>query len=117
MKIRSTPFRGMFSSMAIEYREETLTANRVEVNDERMGIFHGSSSSLVLRYAHLEGRIFGGMSVQDLDNCYRSDDDGIELRTYTMSVEFDRCYRFGTSIWRIAKSRGHEWLGKFKVVI
>lgn len=76
----------MFSSMAIEYSEETLTANRVEVNDERMGIFHGSSSSLVLRYAHLEGRIFGGMPVQDLDKYYRSDDDGIEFRTYTMSV-------------------------------
>lgn len=48
MKMGSTPFCGMFTSMTIEYSEEALTSYSVKVNNERMGVFHGATSTLVL---------------------------------------------------------------------
>jgi len=48
VKVRSTPFGGMLSSVAVEHREEALTAYRIKVYDERVGILHCSSSALVL---------------------------------------------------------------------
>jgi hypothetical protein len=48
VKVRSTPFGGVLSSMAVEHGEEALTTYRVKIYDERVGILHCSSSALVL---------------------------------------------------------------------
>jgi len=48
VKVRSTPFGGVLSSMAVEHGKETLTADRVKVDDERVGILHCSSCALIL---------------------------------------------------------------------
>jgi hypothetical protein len=47
MKMGSTPFRGMLTSMTIEYGEETLTSYGVKVDNEGMGILHSTTATLV----------------------------------------------------------------------
>jgi len=48
VKVRSTPFGGVLSSMAVKHGKETLTTYRVKVDYERVGILHCSSCALIL---------------------------------------------------------------------
>ena len=66
MKITATPFRCMFTRMSIEDGEETLTANVVKIDYERVCIFHGTPGTLVLRYTDLIRGVLRGMSIEDL---------------------------------------------------
>lgn len=68
VKMGTTPLSGVFASVTIEYREETLSADVVKVNDERMSVFHRSPCPLVFGNADLVCEVFGGVSVQDLRN-------------------------------------------------
>jgi hypothetical protein len=48
MEVLPAPLGRMFAGMAIEDGEEALAAYTVEIDDEGVGIFHGSSCTLVL---------------------------------------------------------------------
>jgi len=50
MKISSTPFGSMFSSMTIKNSKKSLTPNGVKVNYKRVRIFHRPPASFVIRY-------------------------------------------------------------------
>lgn len=72
MEMGSTPFRGVFASVAIEDGEEALSADVVKVNNKRVGILHRSSCSFIFGYTHLERGILSSMSVQNLDKKVRT---------------------------------------------
>lgn len=69
VKIVSTPFCSMLSSMAIEYGEETLTSDGIKVGDKRMRVLHGSPGTFIFGYTDLVCGISGRMTVQDLHPC------------------------------------------------
>lgn len=48
MEVLPAPLGCMFTSMAIEDGEEALATYTVEIDDEGVGIFHGSPRTLVL---------------------------------------------------------------------
>jgi hypothetical protein len=67
VKALSTPFGSMFSSMAVEDSEEALTPDRIKVDNKRMCIFHGTSTSLVLRHTERKGGMVGRYTIENLD--------------------------------------------------
>jgi hypothetical protein len=67
VKVAATPFGGMFSSVAIEYSKESLSANIIVINDEGMGIFHSSPGSPVFRNAYLKRLVLRSVSIQNLE--------------------------------------------------
>ena len=58
--------------MAVEDSKEALTAHRVKVDDEGVSVLHGATRPLVLCDANLEGRVVGGVAVEDLLETVRS---------------------------------------------
>jgi hypothetical protein len=66
MEMRSTPFRGMFTSMAIEYSEKTLPSYGVKVDDEGMGILHGTTGTHVFGDTDAKCRMICRVTIEDL---------------------------------------------------
>ncbi len=66
MKVLATPFGSMLARVPVKDREETLAANIIKVNYERMRVLHRPAIALVLRYADLVECILGCMTIQDL---------------------------------------------------
>jgi hypothetical protein len=66
MKMRSTPFRGMFTSMTIEYGEETLTSYGVKVDNEGMGILHSTTVTHVFGNTHTKCWMICRVTIENL---------------------------------------------------
>lgn len=74
VKVSSAPLRRMFASVAIEDCEETLSTDRIEINNERMGILHSPPRSLILGNSDLVSRVFRGVAVEDLGGMKKKPD-------------------------------------------
>ena len=66
MKMRSTPFCGMFTSMTIEYSEEALTSYGVKVDNEGMRVFHRATSTLVFRNTYTKCWMIRRVTIENL---------------------------------------------------
>jgi hypothetical protein len=66
MKMGSTPFGGMFTSMAIEYGKETLTSYGVKVDNKGMRILHSTTATLVFRNTYTKCWMICGVAIENL---------------------------------------------------
>jgi hypothetical protein len=66
MKMGSTPFRSMFTSMTIEYGEEALTSYGVKVDNEGMGILHSTTGTLVLGNTYAKSWMICRVTIENL---------------------------------------------------
>jgi hypothetical protein len=71
MKVVSTPFSGMLSSVAVKDCKETLAANIVKVDDKGVRVFHCAPGALLSREAEAKYRVVCGMTIQDLSQKIR----------------------------------------------
>lgn len=54
VKMLTTPLCSMLACMAVKQTEITLSTDIIEIDDERVGVFHCSARPLVLCDAYLE---------------------------------------------------------------
>lgn len=106
VEMLATPLSGMFASMAIEDGEEALAAYGVEIDDEGVGILHGTTGALVFRDADAEGGMVGGMAIEDLWG--GGEQGGMRgERAYPMCVQICGGYGLGAGVGGVDDGRGH----------
>jgi hypothetical protein len=66
MKMGSTPFCGMFTSMTIEYGEEALTSYGVKVDDKGMGVLHHTTVTLIFGNTYTKCRMICRVPIENL---------------------------------------------------
>jgi hypothetical protein len=125
MEMLATPLGGMLPSMAIEDGEEALASYGVEIDDEGVGILHGTTRALVFGDADAEGGMVGGMAIEDLGDGEHGWDERGTGRTPSVSrsaadMDLERALgesaKRGDMVVEVKRSMPNPYLSRFSAL-